>query len=530
MKKILFVAILTVIMNISFVFAKTYDLLQISQARLVTSYSDETTVDQMDTVLFGSYPQTDASGNTKDPIEWIVLDRQGDKTLLLSKYILDNKCYNNEKKDATWEICSLRVWLNNEFYCKAFNGSEQSKILTTNVINIDNSIYGTNGGKNTNDKIFCMSIDEVKKYFYQINMESDNKRLAARATDYAKNVNNDGYYLNVYWNGNTCFWLRSPGLRQGAAAEVNNVGHLLENGGSFTAHTLGVRPALWVDTSSYYNSHRGVSKNAQSNQNNKTKNDTITDGGVIPGLPSRESELRLDNHFYLDENMQRNSWVYYVKYYYHVDANGNIEKSKWIEQRYVGEDGRMYRGRQTPDGHWVGDSGLVVDIHQDLYNSTLVEAAESDSWYRTQSGLWYYFENDRTTTKKGWFKDKSDDQWYYLNPETGIMQVGWANIDGKYYYFNESHNNETNWYETGNGFFESFGKKVKAYGSMFKNEETPDGYWVNENGEYTEKHSSPMTNVIILLVSLFGLIGILALITATKIKKKNNTIKNGEKT
>ena len=102
----------------------------------------------------------------------------------------------------------------------------------------------------------------------------------------------------------------------------------------------------------------------------------------------------------------------------------------------------MYRGRQTPDGNWVGDNGLVVNIHQDLYNSTLVEAAESDSWYRTQSGLWYYFENDRTTTKKGWFKDKSDDQWYYLNPETGIMQVEWVNIDGKYYYFNESHNNE----------------------------------------------------------------------------------------
>lgn len=529
MKKIVIACLLFIVLLYSAVVAKTYDLSQISQARLVTSYSDETTVDQMDTVLFGSYPQSDASGNTKDPIEWIVLDRQGDKTLLLSKYILDNKCYNNEEKDVTWEICSLRVWLNNEFYCKAFNGSEQSKILTTNVINIDNSIYGTNGGKNTNDKIFCMSIDEAKKYF---NMQRVNKRLASRATDYAKNVNNGGFHFDlfVYLDGGTIFWFRSPGWRQGAAAFVNSGGHIVENGDDVIAVTFGVRPALWIDTSSFVNNQINVLNNSQSNQNNKTKNDTGADGGVIPGLPSRESELRSDNHFYLDENLQRSSWVYYVKYYYHVDANGNIEKSKWIEQRYVGEDGRMYRGRQTPDGHWVGDNGLVVDIHQDLYNSTLVEAAESDAWYRTQSGLWYYFENDRTTTKKGWFKDKSDDQWYYLNPETGIMQVGWANIDGKYYYFNESHNNETNWYETGNGFFESFGKKVKAYGSMFKNEETPDGYWVNENGEYTEKHSSPMTNVIILLVSLFGLIGILALITATKIKKKNNTIKNGEKT
>ena len=112
-----------------------------------------------------------------------------------------------------------------------------------------------------------------------------------------------------------------------------------------------------------------------------------------------------------------------------------------------------------------------------------IEAAEPDSWYRTQSGLWYYFENDRTTTKKGWFHDTRDDQWYYLDPITGIMAVGWTNIDGSMYYFNESHDNEPNWYEVGGGFYESYNKKVKAYGSMFCNEQTPDGQYVDEKGK-----------------------------------------------
>ena len=114
-------------------------------ARLVTSYSKDTTIDQMETVKFGSYYQS--NGFTKEPIEWIVLDRQGGRALLLSKYILDCKCYSNEHKDVTWETCDLRKWLNNDFYNQAFSGSEQGKILSTNVIN-NNSKYKTKGGNN----------------------------------------------------------------------------------------------------------------------------------------------------------------------------------------------------------------------------------------------------------------------------------------------------------------------------------------------------------------------------------------------
>ena len=230
-------------------------------AKLVTKYSTDTSIDKMKTVKFGSYPQSDMSGNTKEPIEWIVLDRQGNKTLLLSKYILDCKCYNNEFTDVTWETCSLRNWLNNDFYYKAFSSDEQKKIVTTNVVNNNNIDYGTNGGNNTNDKVFCLSIEEVQKYFgngikqdygYQLG-----KNVATRGTDYSKVVNNNGSYLWVYdgsgdsqysWAvGNSWWWLRSPGNNQSTAAGVshdgylNTVGHYVDDSG------LGVRPALWVE-------------------------------------------------------------------------------------------------------------------------------------------------------------------------------------------------------------------------------------------------------------------------------------------
>ena len=205
---------------------------------------------------------------------------------------------------------------------------------------------------------------------------------------------------------------------------------------------------------------------------------------LIKGMPSEQVSLWDDGYFYIDGNKQINTWMYYISNYYHVDSNGKIEKNKWIENRYVGSDGRMYRSKQTPDGKWVGDNGTIVeDIFADLKNSMLIEEVKPDSWYKTQAGLWYYFENDRTTTKRGWFTDERDNQTYYLDPATGIMAVGWTTIEGSEYYFNESHDNENNWYETGEGFYESYNKKVKAYGSMFADETTPDGKKVDKNGK-----------------------------------------------
>lgn len=227
---------------------------QISNTKSVTEYGIDTTVDQMNTVTFGSYPQSDITGNTKDPIEWLVLEKGNGKALLLSKYILDCKCYNDSVKDITWENSTLRNWLNNTFYNKAFNDEEKLNIQLTNVINSDNVEYGTKGGNETKDKLFCLSIDETKKYFYQNDMFIDNKRLATRGTKYAQNVDNTGSKLLVnksseWYNGNSYFWLRSSGDYQYSGAGVDFRGFLGSYGYFADAHGLGVRVALWVNYS-----------------------------------------------------------------------------------------------------------------------------------------------------------------------------------------------------------------------------------------------------------------------------------------
>lgn len=59
-------------------------------------------------------------------------------------------------------------------------------------------------------------------------------------------------------------------------------------------------------------------------------------------------------------------------------------------------------------------------------------AVQPHGWSETSEG-WYYY--DHGEVKKGWLLDGAD--WYYLNPENGLMETGFVTVDGKTYYLNE---------------------------------------------------------------------------------------------
>ena len=191
--------------------------------------------------IFGSYEQDNNTTNGKEQIEWIVIDKKGDEVLLISKYALDCKKYNNSYTSVTWESCSLRSWLNNEFYNSAFSSADRSKIKTTLVTADKNPSYSTNPGNYTNDKVFLLSITEAEKYF-----KTDEERVCA-PTAYAKA--NGAYTSSSYTvNGKaTCWWwLRSPGGSQGHAASVLNDGGVYYTGYNVNSDNDCVRPALWI--------------------------------------------------------------------------------------------------------------------------------------------------------------------------------------------------------------------------------------------------------------------------------------------
>lgn len=200
-------------------------------------------------VTFGEYPQTTA-GEDMTPIEWLVLARDGDKALLISRYGLDAQPYNTDYTSVTCETCTLRKWLNGTFYNKAFSSAEQAAILTTDVDNSKNQCYSgwnTSGGNNTQDKVFLLSYAEANKYFGVTYDNSSNTKSRVAPTAYAiaqgewtssSNKTADG--TDAGW-----WWLRSPGYSQSRAADVNTDGSLYSS--SVSLDSGSVRPALWVN-------------------------------------------------------------------------------------------------------------------------------------------------------------------------------------------------------------------------------------------------------------------------------------------
>ncbi len=201
-------------------------------------------------VTFGEYPQTTA-GEDMTPIEWLVLARDGDKALLISRYGLDAQPYNKDHTSVTWETCTLRTWLNGTFYNKAFSSAEQAAILTTSVDNSKYQCYSgwsTNGCNNTQDKVLLLSYAEANKYFgvtYD-NRRNTKSRVAPTAYAIAQGAYADSFRRTADGTAAGQWWLRSPGLyHQDYAASVLT-------DGSFDGHDVSsdygsVRPALWVN-------------------------------------------------------------------------------------------------------------------------------------------------------------------------------------------------------------------------------------------------------------------------------------------
>ena len=86
-------------------------------------------------ITLGQYEQDNNEENGPEEIEWIVLDVKGEKCLLISRYALDVLPYNVEDKNITWEKCSLRTWLNEDFLQEAFSEEERKLILNSEVDN-----------------------------------------------------------------------------------------------------------------------------------------------------------------------------------------------------------------------------------------------------------------------------------------------------------------------------------------------------------------------------------------------------------
>ncbi len=202
------------------------------------------------------------------PIKWRVLSNSGGEVFLISEYGLDDQLYNDKNVNVTWEKCSLRKWLNGEFLSMAFSKSEKKFIKTKKIKNKGNSENGSKGGNATKDKVFLLSVSDVKNKKYGFKEKGtgydSRKAFYCGPTEYARakgaltsddssewgsDTTEDGYYTG-FW------WLRTPGNTNQDVAFVDLWGNIMERGfnvwedGGYNYYVSTVRPAMYLNLSS----------------------------------------------------------------------------------------------------------------------------------------------------------------------------------------------------------------------------------------------------------------------------------------
>ncbi|MCF0117128.1 MAG: hypothetical protein HUJ61_03655, partial [Bacilli bacterium] len=192
-----------------------------------------------------------------EPITWRILENNSGKRLLFADKVLDVHNFDNDKRITNgiypnnYKESSIREWLINTFYNKAFIGGDKQNIKATNVDNSTATVK--NGGTNdytcdnTNDKIFLLSYQDLINTTYGFsNDDSSNDDLlrTGYATDYALAT---GVCLNPDDNS-SYYWTRSS---DGASQNFNALpvvyyGILNRPLDVTTAH-VGVRPAITIE-------------------------------------------------------------------------------------------------------------------------------------------------------------------------------------------------------------------------------------------------------------------------------------------
>ena len=181
-----------------------------------------------------------------------------------------------------------------------------------------------------------------------------------------------------------------------------------------------------------------------------------------------------------------------------IDSNGNITAHKeGITKIKVTSGNQTYtttvtvavdriKGYTIP-GSWIKSSGKWWYKHYDGSYTTNGWEKIHGVWYHFDgagwmqtgwiktNGTWYYLDGSGAM-KTGWIRDNGT--WYYLDG-SGAMQTGWIRYNGDWYYLDGSGAMKTGWIKVSGKWYYAYNSGALAINTM-----TPDGYYVNYNGEW----------------------------------------------
>lgn len=191
----------------------------------------------------------------------------------------------------------------------------------------------------------------------------------------------------------------------------------------------------------------------------------LADEAGLPKTLDTDELEGIKTHYYCTYNQPDNDsdhvdpYPYLAKWgigreqFKHDIENGIEQEIGWVQSA----NGWQYRD----------DTGLVKNDWKEI----------DDKWYR--------FDADGYTIANDWFKNPSNDKWYWLHGD-GAMAIGWQLINGKWYFFNQDGEMVEGWLQYKDKIY-----YLKANdGDMVSREcRQIDGAWYyfNEHGERLEK-------------------------------------------
>ena len=197
-------------------------------------------------------------------------------------------------------------------------------------------------------------------------------------------------------------------------------------------------------------------------------------------------------YYFTDQNSYhtlKTGWVYDEGDWYYLQKDGGFDSR--INRLTVGE---LARG-------WVKDYPLTYD-EEELKAAPWYyldpETGIMQTGWKYLGNKWYYLRSSGSMAT-GWYQEGST--WYYLDDPNGDMKTGWQYFGNKWYYLRSSGSMATGWYQEGStwyylnasngdmktGWFQVNGKWYYAYssGALAVNT-TVEGYSVNYNGEWVQ--------------------------------------------
>ncbi len=207
-----------------------------------------------DMVYFGNYWQNDTNGDgradrqdEKEPVLWRVLSVTEDgKATIQTEKVLEKRRYNETVRDVNWENCTLRSWLNgygmeknedeidyseDNFLNEVFKKEEQELLMTVSLQTQKHPYYGTDCGKETEDKVYLLAFEDIESERYGFEIGKENYANLTAKTSYC----NSGLW-----------WLRTSGETNRLALKYSTGPNSLYPGDEVQGYG-GIRPVVCVD-------------------------------------------------------------------------------------------------------------------------------------------------------------------------------------------------------------------------------------------------------------------------------------------